>query len=187
MNIMSALVGVTVMGASAPMMMQMSIAPFEAQKRAENLGVAESLAVTFAAINEGSTSFTDIPDNCDLDSPSSGAFTITCTMGEGTRYAQTVSRSFRSQVDGASLGYTGEDNARVYANATPGKFGAHQCPSPDPWGINYFNDQFEDAIGACVPQDIWTKAKYLASDPNAWLFDVNNHNGWGDHPNYQKP
>ena len=54
------------MGATAPMMMQMSIAPFEAQKRAENLGQAESAAVTFAATNEGSDSFTAVPDNCDL-------------------------------------------------------------------------------------------------------------------------
>ena len=52
MNIISAIVGVSIMGATAPMMMQMSIAPFEAQKRAENLGQAESAAVTFAAVNE---------------------------------------------------------------------------------------------------------------------------------------
>ena len=64
------------MGASAPMMMQMSIAPFEAQKRAENLGQAESAAVTFAATNEGNSSFTDLPDNCDLSSPADGSFTV---------------------------------------------------------------------------------------------------------------
>ena len=94
MNVVSALVGMSIIGASAPMMVEMSIAPFEAQKRAQNLGVAESVAVTYAAANEGASSFTDVPNNCELSSPSDGAFTISCTEGEGTRYVQTVSRSF---------------------------------------------------------------------------------------------
>ena len=118
MNIISAIVGVSIMGASAPMMMQMSIAPFEAQKRAENLGQAESAAVTFAAVNEGSDSFTAVPDNCDLSNPQDGVFTITCTVGEGTRFAQTVSRSFRSKIDTGSLGFTGAANAVSYTHLT---------------------------------------------------------------------
>ena len=182
---MSSLVGVTIMGASAPMMMQMSIAPFEAQKRAENLGLAESKAVTFAAINEGNSSFTNLPDNCDLSNPADGSFTVTCKAGEGTRYVQTVARSFRSEVDGASLGFTGADNARVYANAVPGKISyVHQCPPGDEWGTNWFNATYGESIGACTPQIAWTKTKYLASDPDAWLYDINNFQGWGSHPDY---
>jgi len=184
MNIMSAIVGISIMGASAPLMMKMSIAPFEAQARAGNLGQAESAAVTYAAVNEGSSSFTDIPDNCDLDSPSDGAFTITCTVGEDTRFAQTVSRSFRSEVDTASLGFTGADNARVYTNAVPGKISyVHQCPPGDEWGLNWFNKTYP-SLGACTPQVGWTKAKYLASNPDDWLYDINNFQGWGSHPNY---
>ena len=60
MNIISALVGVTIMGAAAPSVMQMSIAPIEAQKRAENFGIAESAAVTYAANYEGTT---DTPES----------------------------------------------------------------------------------------------------------------------------
>jgi len=184
MNVVSALVGISIMGASAPMVMQMSIAPFEAQKRAENLGLAESKAVTFAATNEGSSSFTDLPSDCDLSSPSDGSFTVTCVAGEGTKYIQTVSRSFRSEIDGASLGFTGDDNARVYANAVPGKISyVHQCPPGDEWGLNWFNKTYP-SLGACTPQVAWTKAKYLASDPNSWLYDINNFQGWGNHPDY---
>ena len=184
MNIMSTLVSVSIMGASAPMMMQMSIAPFEAQKRAQNLGIAESAAVTFAAVNEGQDTLTDIPNGCELDESTEGAFTITCAEGVGTRYVQTVSRSFRSEVDGASLGFTGSDNARVYANAVPGKISyVHQCPPGDEWGLNWWNQTYP-SLGACTPQVAWTKAKYLASDPNSWLYDINNFNGWGEHPNY---
>ncbi len=50
------------MGASAPAMLDMSIAPFEAQKRAENLGIAGTASVVFAANYEGGT---DLPQNTD--------------------------------------------------------------------------------------------------------------------------
>ena len=51
MNIVSTMVGMSIMAGAAAPMMQMSIAPIEAQKRAQNLGIAESAAVTFAAEN----------------------------------------------------------------------------------------------------------------------------------------
>ena len=67
------------MGAAAPSMMTMSLAPFEAQKRAQNLGVAESAAVTFAAANEGETQLTgNTPDNCEVTEISTLAYDITC-------------------------------------------------------------------------------------------------------------
>ena len=185
MNIISAIVGVSIMGASAPMMMQMSIAPFEAQKRAENLGQAESAAVTFAAVNEGSDSFTAVPDNCDLSNPQDGVFTITCTVGEGTRFAQTVSRSFRSEIDSGSLGFTGDQNVRVYPNATPQKYEPHQCPANDPWGVISTNDRWKKQWnwGACTPQVLFNESNYLNSNPDDWLYDISGF-GYGAHPDY---
>ena len=184
MNIVATMVGLSIAGASMPMMVQMSIAPIEAQKRAQNLGSAEASAVTFAATNEGSSSFTDLPSDCDLSSPTDGSFTVTCTAGADTKYVQTVSRSFRSEVDSGALGFTGQGNARVYGNAVPGKISyVHQCPPGDEWGLNWFNKTYP-SLGACTPQIAWTKAKYLASNPDDWLYDINNFQGWGDHPNY---
>ena len=185
MNVISALVGMSIIGASAPMMVEMSIAPFEAQKRAQNLGVAESVAVTYAAANEGQSSFTEVPDNCELSSSSDGAFTISCTEGEGTRYIQTVSRSFRSEVDSGALGFTGSGNARVYPNATPGAYEPHQCPSDDPWGVQYVNDQWYKnwKWGACLPAVLWNEDRYLASNPDDWLYDISEY-GFGQHPDY---
>ena len=49
------------MGAAAPSMMQMSIAPFEAQKRAQTFTQAEAIAVTFAGKAEAEQSLPDIP------------------------------------------------------------------------------------------------------------------------------
>lgn len=185
MNVMSAIVGVSIVGASAPMMMQMSIAPFEAQKRAQNLGIAESLAVTYAAQNEGSSDFTDLPSDCDMDSPTDGSFTVTCKAGIGTKYVQTVSRSFRGEVDSGSLGFTGESNVRVYPNAVPGNISyVHQCPTGDEWGLNWFNATHGKHVGACTPQVAWTPNKYKESNPDDWLYDINNFNGYGHHPDY---
>ena len=48
MNIVSVMIGMTIMGAAAPSIMSMSLAPVEAAKRAENFGVAETAAVTYA-------------------------------------------------------------------------------------------------------------------------------------------
>jgi hypothetical protein len=167
------------------MVMQMSIAPFEAQKRAENLGQAESAAVTFAATNEGTSSFTDLPSNCDLSNPTDGSFTVTCVVGEGTKYVQTVSRSFRSEVDAGSLGFTGDSNMRVYPNATPEAFEPHQCPAEDPWGVQYTNDRWKKQWnwGACTPAPLWNKTRYLESNPDDWLYDISGF-GFGAHPDY---
>jgi len=203
MNIMSSLVGITVMGISMPMVAQMSIQPFMAQKRADNLGVAEAQAVGYAAANEGSTTLTATPDGCDDPIElANGAYSITCTEGEDTPYVQTVTRSFRLQVCDDNDGNNGHGNSggfdcsnpggggyagneRVFANATPGSFEPHQCPSDDPWGVQYTNDQWAEqwGWGACLPGVLWNKRTYLDSNPDDWLYDISEY-GFGTHPDY---
>lgn len=180
MNIISSIVGVSIMGAVAPSMVEMSIAPFEAQKRTQNLSVAESIAVTFAAEHEGKQAVSNAPAGCVLESLNDSARKITCTHGTG-KYAQTVARSFRLDINNIE-GYS--DNSRIYEYATPSNWGPHQCLDSDPWGVQWWNKQYEAHVGACTPQPFWSKANYLASDPSAWLYDMNNVNGWGSHPNY---
>ena len=68
-----------------PVMVQNSIAPFQAQKRAENLGIAESTAVTYSAANKGRTTLTEVPNDCERDDLGNGAFKISRKAGEGTR------------------------------------------------------------------------------------------------------
>ena len=53
MNIVSTMVGLSIVGAASPMMLDMSLAPIIAQKRATNFGIAESAAVVFSAQYEG--------------------------------------------------------------------------------------------------------------------------------------
>ena len=55
MNIVSTMVGITIAGVAAPSVMQMSLAPVEAQVRARNFSQAESAAVTFSSKFEGQT------------------------------------------------------------------------------------------------------------------------------------
>jgi|TARA_B100000674_G_scaffold467146_1_gene451852 hypothetical protein len=206
MNIVSTVVGLAIMGAAAPMIADMSIQPIMAQKRAENFSIAEATAVTFAAKNEGATSLTPTPSLCNEPaSLSNGAYSITCTEGAGTQFVQTVTRSFRlKQCDdndgnnghGNSGGYDCSnpgnggyaDNVRVFNFPTPTKFTGHQCPTHDTWGVNGYNDAqaaiFGEDYGACIPDVAWSKHTYKASNPDSWLYDINNHNGWGEHSDY---
>ena len=209
MNLVSAIVGLTIMGAAAPSVMTMSIAPFEAQKRALHLGTAESTAVTFAAANEGETQLTGTtPERCEVINIATLAYNITCTEGEGTPYVQSVTRAFRLAAQDLSCddndGNNGHGNSGGYDCSNPGNSGyagelrvfdfppppgftGHQCLITDNWGLDTsaFNRKKNKWNGpSCTPADIWHSAFYENSDPNAWLYDVNNHNGWGDHINY---
>ena len=203
MNIVSSLVGLSILGAAMPMVAQVSVQPFMAQKRALNLGVAEALAVSFAAAHEGATTLQATPAGCDAPvALAHGAYSITCIEGDGTPYVQTVTRSFRLQVcddnDGnnghgnsggfdcsnpGSGGYAG--NERVFANATPDSFEPHQCPAEDPWGVQYTNQQWADnwGWGACLPAVLWSKKNYRDSNPDDWLYDISDY-GYGQHPDY---
>jgi hypothetical protein len=181
------MVGLSIMGAAAPSMMTMSIAPFEAQKRAQNLGIAETAAVVFAAQHEGKL---DIPGNTDTCTSEAregtqNAYSVTCTHGTDT-YVQSVTRAFRLAVPDTDL--ENSDSAtttREFANQTPTRYSGHSCPYYDEWGVNGYNDQYYKAMnGACIPIPVWTQTNYQLSNPDAWLYDVNNYNGWGHHPDY---
>ena len=209
MNIVSALVGLSVMGAAAPSMMTMSLAPFEAQKRAQNLGIAESAAVTFASANEGETQLSgNTPDGCEITEIATLAYEITCTEGKETKYVQSVTRAFRLAADDLSCddndgnnghgnsdgndcsnpgnsGYAG--NVRVFDFPSPKGFTQHQCLPTDNWGLDtpaFDREKNKWKKPSCIPGDIWHPAFYANSDPNAWMYDVNGYNGYGDHPDY---
>ena len=147
MNLISTLVSISVAGASMPMMMQMSIAPFEAEKRASNLGLAEASAVTYAAVNEGSASLTAPPTGCTVTS-SGDAHVVTCTEGLGTRFVQSVTRAFRTNTggtnanNGSSTGNSSDaGDVRTYDYLTPQKYSGTQCPVTDQWGVYGYNDR----------------------------------------------
>ena len=186
MNITSTLVGVSIMGALAPSMVDMSLAPLEAAKRAENLGVAETAAVVFAATYEGKL---DTPQNTDtcVAAPreeTDNAWSVTCTEGSG-RFVQSVTRAFRLAVPESELDGDGTSAIREFAYETPTRYSGHSCPINDRWGVNGWNDQYYRVLGgACTPIPVFTQVNYQFSNPDAWLYDVNNFNGWGNHPDY---
>ena len=187
MNIVSTTVGMAIMGTAAPMVMQMSIAPAVAQMRAQNFAVAETAAVVFAATYEGKL---DIPENTETcvaaaRDGTENAYSVTCTHGSG-KYVQSVTRAFRLAVPDKGLNEVeGASTGREFAFETPTRFSGHQCPQHDQWGVYGYNDQYYDALGgACTPRDIWNQSKYQFSDPDSWLWNANNFNGYGDHPDY---
>ena len=187
MNIVGTVVGITLMASASPMVMNMAIAPAEAAKRSQNFGVAETAAVVFAATYEGTL---DIPENTDTciaaaRDGTENAYSVTCTHGSG-KYVQSVTRAFRLAVPDKGLDEVDEASTdREFAFETPTRFSGHQCPQHDQWGVYGYNDQYYEALGgACTPRPIWNQSKYQFSDPDAWLWDANNFNGWGEHPDY---
>ena len=187
MNIVSSIVGIAIMGSAMPMVANMAIQPAVAQKRAENFASAETAAVVFAAIYEGKL---DIPENTETcvaatREGTDNAYSVTCTHSTG-KYVQSVTRAFRLAVPDQGLNSTdSNNNSREFAFETPTRFSGHQCPQQDAWGVYGYNDQYYDVLGgACTPRDIWNENKYIFSNPDAWLWDANGFNGYGDHPDY---
>ena len=185
MNIVSTMVGMSLMASASPMLLTMAIAPAEASKRAENFGVAETAAVVFAATYESTTDTPVTTETCVSEERegTQNAYSVTCTHGSG-KYVQSVTRAFRLAVPDQELNSTdGADTGRQFAYETPTRFSGHQCPTHDAWGVNGYNDQHYTALGgACIPYDAWTQTRYQFSNPDAWLYSINNHNGWGEHP-----
>ena len=192
MNLVSTMVGLSIMGAATPMMMDMTLAPIIAQKKAQNLGIAESAAVSYSAAYEGKEAdLPEPPDGCELESLTDEglAWKIKCVEGDGQMKAA-AQRAFRvlplisEGIDGGT-GANGTGSAREFARQAPAfeDFYHSHCYGDDPWGLDWF-DRHPNLDQPCRPRATYTKQAYLDSDPDAWLFDINNWNGWGSHPKY---
>ena len=193
MNLITTLVGLSIMGASAPMVMDMSLAPVIAQKRALNFGQAEAAAVSYAAANEYTEDhLPEPPSGCSnqaLDDEGL-SWKITCRAGVDTQFEQVASRAFRvmplrsESLDGGTGANSTGSNREFARAAIPFEDFYHShCYGDDPWGLDWF-DRHPNLNQLCRPRATYTKQAYLDSDPDAWLFDINNWNGWGSHPDY---
>ena len=80
MNLVSTMIGMSIIATASPGVVTMTLAPLEAAKRAENFGVAETAAVVFAAQYEGTL---DVPENTDTCIARGGTemYSVTCTHG----------------------------------------------------------------------------------------------------------
>jgi hypothetical protein len=170
-------------------MLDMSLAPIIAQKRAQNLGVAESAAVTYAAQHEGATQLADPGDDCDLDRTNFPAIEITCTEGKDTKYEQSVSRSFRLDLDNTDSGdnTTTPTPTRTFDIPPPPGFTGHQCQSWTQMGTSGHGSAWngtEWTGNSCMPQEAWSNSTYVASDPDVWYWDITGVNGRGIHPDF---
>ena len=179
MNIVSTLVGVSIMGVAAPGIMDMTLAPAIAQKRATNFSQAEAQAVTFSASYEGGVFAPENTETCTAVEIGPLAYEVTCTSGKG-QFKQDVSRSFRLKPEGTS--YTNPD--RQFAWETPAEFSHVECPVNDPWGVGWYNEHLAAGhMKACLPAPTWSEARYKESNPDDWLFDLSDW-GYGRHPDY---
>ena len=124
------------MGLLGPAVVNMSLQPIIAQKRAANFGVAESRAVSYSALNEGAPQLTPIDtlatEGCTVSGDTeTNAYVVTCVEGEG-KFTQSVTRAFKlAPLEGGTpnSGYTAPQSY------TPGVF----CPLWDAWGVVNYN------------------------------------------------
>jgi len=175
MNAISTMVGLSIMGAAAPMLMEMSLAPAIAQKKAQNFALAESTAAIYVASNVSAISNAEVanaPEDCNLNRDNTPAYEISCTIGEN-KFEQSISRSFIIELPNSN-------SSGSYQYDRPGWIGDTMCPIGDPWGVNHTNQSnANNDEPACKPHVIWSEPNYTASNPAAWLYDVDNFNGWG--------
>lgn len=200
MNIISTIVGITIMGAAAPSVMQMTLAPVEAQARAKNFSTAETSAVSFSAEWEGASgpnwTKADIPGNCDPPAAKTSnlvGWEILCWGGEHTkRGAKTDSKYYQEIKRSYKLASSAAVSSLSFNYSIPDNIGAHQCQNGDKWGLNLpngFNALHGNSVGACIPQAAWTEAAYLASNPEQWKYDLRPHadeEGYAVHPYFSE-
>ena len=150
------------MGAAAPGVMQMSIAPLEAQKRAQNFGIAESAAVVYAAQHEGTATSPVAAGDGEPTLLTVGAWQVTCSYGNDN-YRQSVTRGFRV------LTQPSGNNDNTFSVDAPASFSIWQCPPDDPFGVEGFNDRTN---GWCVPTPLTHWGKQFPIEPENWVYDL---------------
>ena len=168
MNIVSTMVGLSIAGVSAPMLMDMSLAPVIAQKKAQNFGLAESAAVLYVAQNQLKTDFNDLTEPVDqcTRSGTGMAINISCTFGE-SQFVQTVTRSWVMPPPPGS-----NKSSQFSVDRPEGEYAWWRpCPANDPWGVNGTNANFVEAGYICIPVPAQG-----GIDPNddmsTWLWDL---------------
>ena len=184
-SLTSVLMSCSLMGLLLPTLHQIAIMPATTQAKAANFQKAEASATIFRAKSIKDKALGPIPSDCTLKTEDEDAFvyTVSCTKGEINSVRATVARTF-SLIESSSMPPSIANETRKFQYGTPeGINFAHQCPPGDEWGVNWWNRTYP-SLGACTPQAAWTKESYLASNPESWLYDINNFNGWGNHPQY---
>ena len=144
-----ALIGVVVMGISAPMVAKVSLAPAITQARSTNISAAEATVTAFAAKARNTNIYDpdEVPSNCDVLEIATNAYTITCVEGSGTPFEERAARSF--QVIVANEGTETDSEPKVKEGPyTPGVY----CPDFDPDGTLGFDN---DHNVNCNPNAWW--------------------------------
>lgn len=96
----------------------MSITPTVASVRANNFAVAETTAVTYAALAQGKYELPQLPAGCTTQNQQDNTFTVSCVHGEG-KYKATVSRAFALMDDaGTGLGIYSDDDLDGFDDVT---------------------------------------------------------------------
>ena len=178
------MVTTVILGIITPTVHTIAMVPITTQARNANFQKAELQTVTFMTASMKNEELSKVPEGCTLTTEDQELqnYTITCEHGQLKQTKATASRSFSLFDLNATGSYDNPD--RSFAFETPGKYSHIECPVNDPWGVMYYNDHLQAGhLDACLPAPIWSKARYLESNPDDWLYDLSDH-GYGQHPDF---
>ena len=131
MNLVSAMVGISMATTAMPMVADMVIQPVIAQRRAMNFAAAETAAVTFATLAQDKYTVPEdqLADICSVELIEERTYNVTCTQGEGEFKGQAV-RAFSLLDEVAnSLTVTTDDDLNGFDDTTGMPTHYFQCYS----------------------------------------------------------
>ena len=149
MNMTGALVGVVVMGITAPFVAKTALQPAITHAQSTNFAQAEATATIFAAQATSTNVYNadKVPDSCDVMDLGDNAYTIRCTEGIDTPFEQSAARSFWVVSAQGQEDPNGEKPPKE-GPYTPGVY----CPDFDPDGTLGFDN---DHNVNCNPNAWW--------------------------------
>jgi hypothetical protein len=188
-NIVGVLVAASIGAAIAPAQMQMMVSQQQsrAHMEAKILYQAEvdymrrewSIGTDMASLEAVNTGFCT-HDTSQSQYISEGyEYVGSCTVGRMTVGNKAVLLSYSPDTNNE---YTNPD--RSFGFETPTTYSHVECLPDDPWGVQWYNKHLKAGfLDACIPSPLWSKDRYLSSNPDNWLYDISGF-GFGQHPDY---
>ena len=178
------LVTSAILGIITPVVFDVAMVPVITQAKNANFQEAELNTVMFMTKSMKDKELAAVPEGCVLTEEDAELqnYTIACEHGSSPRVLGKASRSFSLFDLNGTGSYDNPD--RSFAFATPERYSHVECPVNDPWGVMYYNEHLKAGhLDACLPAPIWSKERYLESNPDDWLYDLSDH-GYGRHPDF---
>lgn len=118
MNITSAIVGLSILGVAAPGIMNVSLQPIIAQKRAANFAIAEAAAVTYSDFAQDKLELPEPPTGCSTEKQEAYTYVVTCEYGDKAYKAEAARAFSLMEPEGTGLRIYHDDDSDGFDDIT---------------------------------------------------------------------